>query len=180
VRTGVVEHLLEVARAHGHAVVDTGFGLDDDVAGDVMGRPARNQLTLGSLAVADEVLAVGTPDPVGLARLARGLADLPERCPGAPIRVVVNRMRSGLGWSERDVAGVIGGFAQLAGVHFLPDDRATADRALATGVSLPDAGESDLAKGLRAVADAVVPPTAHHRRARRGVRTRRADRDRRR
>ena len=41
------------------------------------------------------------------------------------MRVVVNRMRPTLGWSERDIAGMVEGFARLAGVHFLPDDRAT-------------------------------------------------------
>ena len=29
-----------------------------------------------------------------------------------------------LGWSERDIVGMVEGFARLAGVHFLPDDRA--------------------------------------------------------
>ena len=46
-------------------------------------RPGRNQLTLGAVDVADEVLVVGTPDPVGLSRLARGLVDLRERRAGA-------------------------------------------------------------------------------------------------
>ena len=173
VRAGVVEHLLEVAASYGHVVVDTGFGLEDDGAGDVASRPGRNQLTLGALAVADEVIVVGTPDPVGLARLARGLADLHDRCPGARVHVVVNRMRPSLGWSERDVSGVVAGFGRPAGVHVLPDDRATADRALSTGVSVPDAGESDLARALRSVTDAVVPPAVPRRRARRRILARR-------
>ena len=80
---------------------------------------------------------VGSADPVGLTRLARGLVDLRERCAGAPVRVVVNRMRPTLGWSERDIVGMVEGFARLAGVHFLPDDRAAADRALSTGTARP-------------------------------------------
>ena len=55
--------------------------------------PGRNQLTLGALEVADEVVVVGTADPVGLSRLARGLVELRDRTRGAPVRVVVNRMR---------------------------------------------------------------------------------------
>ena len=164
VRTGVVEHLLEVARSHGHVVVDTGFSLEDDPAGDLVARPGRNQLTLGAIDVADEVLVVGTADPVGLSRLARALVDLRERRAGMPVRVVVNRMRSGLGWSQRDVTGMVEGFARLAGVHFLPDDRVAADRALSTGTVVPDCGDSELAQGLTALSDAVVPPPGPHRR----------------
>jgi MinD-like ATPase involved in chromosome partitioning or flagellar assembly len=164
VRAGVVEHLLEVAHSHGHVVVDTGFSLEDDPSGDLVARPGRNQLTLGSIEVADEVLVVGTADPVGLSRLARGLVDLRERRPSAPMRVVVNRMRPTLGWSERDIVGMVEGFARLASVHFLPDDRDAADRSLSTGTSILDAVESDLAKALTALTDAVVPPPAQHRR----------------
>src|SRR3954453_13807130 len=133
VRTGVVEHLLEVAAGHGQVVVDTGFSLEDDPSGDLLARPARNHLTLGALDVADEVVVVGSADPVGLSRLARGLVDLRDRVAGVPVRVVVNRMRAGLGWSEREVAGMVEGFARLADVHFVPEDRPAADRALATG-----------------------------------------------
>jgi len=164
VRTGVVEHLLEVARGHGHVVVDTGFSLEDDPAGDLVARPGRNQLTLGAIDVADEVLVVGTADPVGLSRLARALVDLRERRAGAPLRVVVNRMRSSLGWSARDITGMVEGFARLAGVHFLPVDQAAADRALTTGTSIPEAGASELARALAAVTDAVLPPPAPRRR----------------
>ncbi len=167
VRAGVVEHLLEVARSHGHVVVDTGFALEDDPSGDMVARPGRNQLTLGSIEVADEVLVVGTADPVGLSRLARGLVDLRERRPGAPVRVVVNRMRSTLGWSEHDIVGMVEGFARLASVHFLPDDRDAADRALTTGTSVPEVGDSELARELAALTDAVVPPPAAHRRGER-------------
>lgn len=174
VRAGVIEHVVEVARAHGHVVVDTGFSLEDDPSGESLARPARNQLTLGALEVADEVLVVGTADPVGLSRLARGLVDLRERHPRAPVRVVVNRMRPTLGWSEREIVGMVEGFARLAGVHFLPDDRNAADRAVSAGTSIPDAGDSELARALAVLGDAVVPPaTPRRRRDRRRILTRR-------
>jgi MinD-like ATPase involved in chromosome partitioning or flagellar assembly len=159
----VVEHLLEVTGSFGHVVVDTGFSLEEDASGDLVGRPGRNQLTLGALEVADEVLVVGTADPIGLSRLARGLVDLRDRCPGTPVRVVVNRMRSTLGWSERDIVGMVEGFARLASVHFLPDDGSVADRALTTGTPV-SVGDSDLAKALTDLAEAAAPPPAPHRR----------------
>ena len=167
VRSGVVEHLLEVSASRGQVVVDTGFSLEDDPSGDLLARPPRNHLTLGALDGADEVVVVGSADPVGLSRLARGLVDLRDRVAAIPVRVVVNRMRSGLGWSEGEVVGMVEGFARLADVHFVPDDRAAADRALATGTSLVEAGDTEAARALAAVADALVPPPAHRRTERR-------------
>ncbi len=180
VRAGVVEHVLEVARSQGHVVVDTGFALEDDPGSDLGARPGRNQLTLGALDVADDVVVVGAADPVGLARLARGLVELGERRGGAPVRVVVNRMRPTLGWSEREIIGMVEGFSRLAGAHFLPDDRDTADRALVSGTSVADLGDTELGRAVAGVAEALVPSPSPHRERRGGLRTRRAGRARRR
>lgn len=158
VRPGVVEHLLGLAGAQGHVVVDTGPGLEDDRSGDLGARPSRHQLTLEALDAADEVVVVGAADPVGLSRLARGLVELRERLPGTPVRVVVNRMRPSLGWSERDVAGMVSGFARHGGLHFVPDDRATVDRALVTGSTLVGQGDAPVVRAVAAVADALVGP----------------------
>jgi len=174
VRSGVLERVLAVARGQGHVVVDTGFTLEDDPAGDLVARPGRNQLTLEAVDAADEVMVVGTADPVGLSRLARGLVELRDRRAGAPVRVVVNRMRSGLGWSEREIVGMVEGFARLAGVHFLPEDQPASDRALSTGASVLESGDTELALALTALTDAVVPPAApRRRRERRGLLARR-------
>jgi MinD-like ATPase involved in chromosome partitioning or flagellar assembly len=161
-------------------VVDTGFSLEEEPGSDLVSRPSRNQLTLGALEVADDVVVVGSADPVGLARLARALVELRERLGGAPVRVVVNRMRPTLGWSQRDIVGMVEGFSRLAGVHFLPDDRVAADRALVTGTSVADLGDSELGRAVGAVAEALVPSPSPHRERRTGLRTRRAGRARRR
>ena len=137
-------------------MVDTGFSLEDDPGHDFGSRPPRNQLTLAALEVADEVVVVGSADPVGLSRLVRGLAELRELVPATPLRVVVNRMRPSLGWSEKDVAGMVGGFARLAGLHFLPDDQATVDRALVAGRTLPELGDSAISRALSALVDALL------------------------
>lgn len=157
VRSGVVEHILEVAREHAHVVVDTGFSLEDDPGSDFGSRPGRNQMTLGALSVADEVVVVGTADPVGLSRLARGLVELRELAGKAPIRVVVNRMRPTLGWSEKEIAGMVGGFVGLPALHFLPDDRASVDRALVAGRTLPEIGDTALGRAVSALVDALAP-----------------------
>lgn len=75
------------------------------------------------------------------------------------MHVVVNRMRSSLGWSEADVAGMLGGFAELAGLHFLPDDRATTDRALLAGRTLGELGESTLSRAVSGLVDGLRPGT---------------------
>ena len=160
VRGGVVEHLLDVARGHGQVVVDTGFSLEDDAGPEAAARPGRNRMTHDSLDAADEIVVVGNADPVGLSRLARALVELRDRTAGAPVRVVVNRMRSTLGWSEKDIAGMVEGFTRLRGLHFFPDDRGAVDRALIAGRSVTEAGDSALGRALAAVVDELVPASA--------------------
>jgi MinD-like ATPase involved in chromosome partitioning or flagellar assembly len=158
VRAGTIELLAETARREGHVVIDTGFNLGDD---DVSGRPGRSQLTFAALSVADEVLVVGTVDPVGLSRLVRALAELRERLPTTPTRVVVNRMRPTIGWSERDVTQMLADFTRPTGLHFLPEDRETADRALVTGRTLLETDpESRLFAAVARLAAAVAPGSA--------------------
>lgn len=161
VRPGTVEAVLEEAAAHAHVVVDTGFSVEEDPAADYGSRPGRNQMTLAALSVADEVLVVGTADPVGLSRLARALVEVRDTAGAAPTRVVVNRMRPSLGWSERDVADMVAGFTRSVGLHFLPEDRLTVDRALVTGRTLAEtAADSPLVQAIAELADAVLPATA--------------------
>ena len=174
VRPGAVEHLLEVAREGADVVVDTGFSLEDDPGAEFGGRPGRNSMTLGALSVADEVVVVGSADPVGLSRLARALVELREPLGGAPVRVVVNRNRPTLGWSEKDIAGMVEGFAHLAGLHFLPEDRAAVDAALVSGRSPAEVGDGPLVRALAAVADGLLgEPGRPARRGRPGRRLRR-------
>ena len=151
VRSGVLEHLLDVGRDHGHVVVDTGFSLEHDPASDFGSRPGRNQMTLDAIEVADEVVVVGNADPVGLSRLARGLVELRDLTGGAPVRVVVNRMRPTLGWSDKDIAGMVEGFTRLTGLHFLPDDRAAVDRALVAGRTVVESGDSALGRAISGI-----------------------------
>jgi MinD-like ATPase involved in chromosome partitioning or flagellar assembly len=160
VRAGVVEHVLELGRERALVVVDTGFSLESDPVPEVGARPGRNQMTLGALEVADEVVVVGNADPVGLSRLARGLVELRDVLAGAPVRVVVNRMRPGVGWTEKDVAGMVEGFSRLTGLHFLPEDRTTVDRALVAGRSVVEVGDSALARAISGIVDDLVPETA--------------------
>jgi MinD-like ATPase involved in chromosome partitioning or flagellar assembly len=151
-RPGVLDAVLDRAREVGDVVVDTGFSLEDD--GDLGRTLSRNQLTIDAVAAADHVVAVGTAEPTGLARLARSLVELRD-VTDMPVTVVVNRMRDSLGWSRRDIVGMVEGYIRAAGVHFLPEDRPATDRALVAGKAVVELGDSPLRRGLAEVHTAV-------------------------
>lgn len=178
VRPAAFEQLLDEARRiASYVVLDTGFSLENDPADPFSTAPQRNRMTLDAVRTADEVVVVGAADPVGLARLARGLVELREVVPGVRPRVVVNRTRPSLGWGDREIRGMVEGFVTPVDVHFLPDDRAAADRALMAGRSLAESGESPLRTSVAALASSVMgAPVAPS--GRRGLRRRRAGRDR--
>ncbi|RLV49882.1 hypothetical protein D9V37_08325 [Nocardioides mangrovicus] len=158
VREAITTDLLGLAAARGDVVVDTGFCLEDD---DGWGRGAgRNRMTLEALQAADDVVVVGSADPVGLSRLARALVELGDVVPGVAPWVVVNRMRDRLGWSEHDITGMVEGFTRPLGVAFLPDDQAACDRAAVGGKTLVEVGESALGQAMCALAERVVPAPA--------------------
>ena len=158
VRAGVLDTVLGRACEVGDVLVDTGFSLEDD--SDLGRTTARNQLTLETVAAADEVVVVGSAEPTGLARLARTLVELRDAT-DAPLRVVVNRMRDSLGWKRRDIVGMVEGYVRPVGVHFLPEDRATTDKALVAGTSLAEVGDSALRRGVAEVHDEVFAMAAH-------------------
>lgn len=151
VRAGGIVAMLERSAQIGDVVVDTGFSLEEGEWGRSTG---RNQLTLDVLGEADEVLVVGSAEPTGLARLARTLVDL-DGVTAAPVRVVVNRMRDTLGWSRRDITGMVEGYTRPLGVHFLPEDRTAVDRALVSGRSLEESRDSTLRQALGELTRAV-------------------------
>ena len=157
-RDGVVEEVLDLARQRGRVVVDTGAPLERDPTTDLSGRPGRNAATLAALAEADDLLVVGTADPVGLARLARGLVELGEETGGRPVHVAVNRMRPSLGWSTGEVEQMVRGFGDVASVTFLPEDQAATDRALVAGRSVVELGEGPLAGAVDGLADTLWGP----------------------
>lgn len=156
-RPGVLDAVLDRACEVGDVVVDTGFSLEDDAE---LGRNlSRNQLTLDAVASADAVVVVGSAEPTGLARLARTLVELRDTT-HVPVTVVVNRMRDSLGWSRRDIVGMVEGYIRPAGVHFLPEDRPTTDKALVAGKAVVELGDSPLRRGIAELHDAVFAGSA--------------------
>lgn len=141
-------------------VVDAGFCIesDEEISFDTLA-PRRNGATLATLEEADEVIVVGTADPVGLTRLIRALHELRAVVPSATPRVVVNRVRAGsLGNSPADaVAEALSRYAGVQAAALLPFDQAACDAALSYGRSLADAARSSkLRKAMQQLAAGVV------------------------
>ncbi|MFP5253199.1 MAG: CpaE family protein [Actinomycetes bacterium] len=190
VRPAAFEEVLQQARTLvDRVVVDVGFSLEED-DDPFTAAPRRNGMTLVTLEQADELVVVGSADPVGLARLARGLVEITDRCPDLPTVVVVNRARPSLGWAEQDVRGMVEGFHRHARVRFVPDDRDTADRGLMAGRSVVELGDSALRRAIADLVDTLASSTptggraprsrtgraGRARRLGRGLRSRRAGR----
>ncbi|MGI8614995.1 MAG: AAA family ATPase [Nocardioidaceae bacterium] len=170
-RPSAMQQLLHSARQMAPLVIlDCAFNLeqDEELSFDTAA-PQRNGATLTLLARADTVLVVGSADPLGLSRLARGVLDLREAVPGADVAVVVNRVRPGLGWSTDEIGDTVERFTGLRPVAYLPDDRAATDKAWVTGRTLRScASGSPLTRALGALAAelAGLPATGRRRQLR--------------
>ena len=165
IRAAALERVLTLARGLGQVVVvDCGFNLEDDeeLSYDTTA-PRRNAATLTTLALADELVAVGGCDPVSLQRLVRGLQELGGVQSPRPV-VVVNRVRSGAVGAkpEARVSEALARFAGVDDVVFVPDDPSSLDLALLEGRSLSECAPSSpvrlAIRGLAArVTDVAVP-----------------------
>lgn len=127
-RPSAVERVLEMVRArYRQVVVDCGFGLEAAAS-----PPSRDEVTVRMLRAADAVVVVGRADPVGLARLVRGLHDLAEVAEVEPV-VVLNRVRPGLGWSRRELVSTVQRLCGVEPAVLVPDDPGTVDPAVMAG-----------------------------------------------
>jgi len=170
-RAAALEHVLTLTRRLARfTVIDCGFSLEDDeeLSYDTLA-PRRNAATLTSLAVADQVLAIGAGDPIGLQRLVRGLQELGTVAGPAPI-VVINKVRSSAVGirPEPRIREALTRFAGIDDPRFLPDDPSSMDAALLAGQSLAEAApDSSVRKALVALAAEVCglpAPTSGRRR----------------
>ena len=173
-RAAALEHVLTLTRRlAAFTVIDCGFSLEDDeeLSYDTLA-PRRNAATLTSLAVADQVLAVGAGDPIGLQRLVRGLQELGTVASPSPT-VVINRVRSSAVGPrpESRIRDALTRFAGIDDLRFIPDDPASLDGAILAGQSLAEAApDSDVRKTLIALASEICGvPAPHTGRRRKGA-----------
>ena len=138
-RSAAVEDVLRLARGVvDHVVVDVGFAVEDDeeLSYDTAA-PRRNAATLTALEAADHLVVVGAADPVGLQRLVRAVQDVAV-LPSPQPTVVVTKVRASVAGRrpERAIADVLGRFAGMDAVRFLPWAPDECDAALLAGRSL--------------------------------------------
>lgn len=138
-RAAAVDDVLRLARGVAeHVVVDAGFAVEDDeeLSYDTAA-PRRNAATLTALEAADHLVVVGAADPVGLQRLVRAVQDVAV-LPSPPPTVVVTKVRASVAGRrpERAIADVLGRFAGMDAVRFLPWAPDECDAALLAGRSL--------------------------------------------
>lgn len=140
-------------------VVDTGFNLeaDEELSSDLFA-PRRNAATVAALRAADEVIAIGAADPLGLARFLRTYDDLCEVAESVRVRVVINRVRSSvLGLDPRgQVRHTLDRFAGIREAVLIDDDPAGTDAALLRAQPLPTAApRSPMRTAVAEIADAL-------------------------
>lgn len=174
-RAASVAHVLTTTRGLARfVVVDCGFAIEDDeeLSYDTLA-PRRNAATLTALEVADELVVVGTADPIGLQRLVRAVQDLAAVPSPAP-RVVVNRVRAtAVGpRPEHRIREALGRFAGLDDPVFLPLDQQTLDGAVFAGTTVAEfAPQSELRRAIASLADGYAAAPVTSGRARRRVRS---------
>jgi MinD-like ATPase involved in chromosome partitioning or flagellar assembly len=154
----VLERAKQVAEL---VVVDVGFCLeaDEEISFDSMA-PRRNGAALRILELADEVLAVGAADAIGVPRLVKGLEQLRGATGQTTPRVVLNKVRqSAVGRGPKQQLQLAWErFGPGVGISsYLPWDADSCDASLLKGsVLLESAPESALRKSLRELSCALI------------------------
>jgi MinD-like ATPase involved in chromosome partitioning or flagellar assembly len=129
-----------------YTVIDTGFCLenDEEISSDLFA-PRRNAATISALREADQVVAVGSGDPVGLSRFLRAHVDLLEIVDAERVLTVVNRIRASVIGANpaAQVEQTLRRFGGIDAPALIPNDQAALDAAVLAGKTLRDvAGKS--------------------------------------
>lgn len=156
-RPGPLERLLALTRTrYDHVIVDLAAEIEQDEELAFEGAPQRNGAAVTVLGSADQVLVLGSADPVSFSRLVRALQHYREILSQAPMpRVVMNQLRKEVvGRSPR--RQLTEAWDELAPgpplADFLPWDRAACDAALRAGEVLAEAApDSPLRRQIAAL-----------------------------
>lgn len=174
-RERVIATLTECRNWVEFTIVDTGFSLenDEEISSDVFA-PRRNAATIAALQEADQVVAVGSADPVGLSRFLRAHVDLVETVLPERVLVVMNKIRAAaIGPSP--AAQVTSSLERFGGITFpamVPFDQAALDAAILSGKTLLDVAPKSPARVAigAIVAERLRPGPEAKTAARRGLR----------
>ena len=124
-----------------YTILDTGASLenDEEISSDLFA-PRRNGATIAALRSANEVVAVGTADPVGISRFLRAHVDLVETIDTDRVTVLMNKLRaSAIGpGASGQVRQTLQRFGGIANPVLVPHDQAAFDGAILTGRTILD------------------------------------------
>jgi MinD-like ATPase involved in chromosome partitioning or flagellar assembly len=157
----VSETVLELARMREYIIVNVSSRLEDLPA---VGGPARYGVTRSMLALADVVVLVAAPTPVGVARVLDWIAEAQSLIEATPLFVVFNAFNGGT-FKAAEVDAELRHVYQPRSVLFVPHDKGLA-HATWQGV-LP--GRGPFLKGMETLAMTAAPSpraTRKHRRTR--------------
>lgn len=145
-------------------VLDTGFSLenDEEISSDLFA-PRRNAATISALREADQVVAVGSGDPVGLSRFLRAHVDLLELVDAERVTTVVNKIRSGaIGLNPgAQVEQTLLRFGGITSPVLVPHDQSALDAAVLSGKTLRDvAAKSSARAAISALVGSRLLPVA--------------------
>jgi MinD-like ATPase involved in chromosome partitioning or flagellar assembly len=145
-----------------YTVLDTGSSLenDEEISSDLFA-PRRNAATISALQEADEIIAVGSADPVGLSRFLRAHVDLLETIDTDRVTVVMNKVRTsaiGAGASTQ-IRQTLQRFGGIDSPVLIPHDQPGFDASILRGRTLSDVAPRSAARVAvsRLVRDRFLP-----------------------
>lgn len=132
-----------------YVVLDTGFSLesDEEISSDLFA-PRRNAATVSALREADQVIACGLADPLGMSRFLRAWVELGDILTTERVIVVMNRVRaSAIGLDPHgQVASTLARFGGIESPVLIPHDQQALDTAVLSGRTLRDAAPKSPAR----------------------------------
>lgn len=148
--TGWPKLITTLRASFGVTVCDTGFCLESDTHGALLGGPGRNRMTLAAIEASDQVVAVCRADPVGVKTFLWAFEDLTRSVDPDRIRLVANRVRKG---DERELALLLKKHTGKRPVAYVGDVSSLAHRAMTEGRAMKEVEPgSDVASAMRTLA----------------------------
>lgn len=124
-----------------YIVLDCGSSLenDEELSSDLLA-PRRNGAAVTAVREADNIVAVGAADPVGISRFLRAYVDLEEVSSTRAVTVVMNRVRAtAIGMNpQAQVTQTLSRFGGIESPVLVPHDQAAVDGAVLSGRTLAD------------------------------------------
>jgi MinD-like ATPase involved in chromosome partitioning or flagellar assembly len=146
----VSEVMLGLARVRDHVIVNVSSRLEDLPA---MGGPARYGVSRSMLALADVVVLVASPTPIGVARVLDWIAEAKPLIETSPLFVAFNAYRGGR-FKTAEIQAELRRVYQPGAIMFIPFDRSLS-HATWQGL-LPDRGP--FLKAVAVLAASAIPP----------------------